>query len=68
MCLVLRPWTRLRHRLKAGRDKCRRINMITDPSFRSNCVCIASKGVRSSHAISMIRDNVSGLRAESGMA
>ena len=54
-CFVDRPLTRLRQRSKLLRFNSRRITVITSFSGSPNCISIAPKGVRSSHAISMIR-------------
>ena len=54
-CLVCRPDTLARHRLKEDRFRPLRIIVITSPSLRPKRRFIASKGVRSSHAISMMR-------------
>lgn len=53
-CFVFLPCTRARHILKLLGFISLRISLITSFSLRSNCRAIASKGVRSSHAISMI--------------
>lgn len=54
-CFWLMPlFTRLRQRLKLLRFNSLRIKAITSLSEKPNCVFIASNGVRSSHAISMI--------------
>lgn len=55
MCLVFRPDTRARQRRKPPGDSSRRRIRITSASRIPNCDSIASNGVRSSHAISMIR-------------
>jgi len=55
-CLVLRPAIRLRHIRKEVCFNWRRIKAITADSFKPNWDSMASKEVRSSHAISMMRD------------
>jgi hypothetical protein len=54
-CLVVRPLVRLRHIAKLLAFMFARMSSITSFSESPNCISIASKGVRSSHAISMIR-------------
>jgi hypothetical protein len=53
---VARPLIRVRHILNELAFMCARINAITADSFNPNCVLIASNGVRSSHAISTMRE------------
>jgi hypothetical protein len=54
-CLMDCWCARLRQRSKLLRFRLRRINRITSFSFSPNCRSMASKGVRSSQAISMMR-------------
>ncbi len=54
-CLVTLPLVRLRHILKLELFISFRINLITSFSFKPNCISMASKLVRSSHAISIMR-------------
>lgn len=56
LCFVARPMTRLRHSLKEAGLRLRRMNPITSFSARPKPSSMASNGVRSSQAISMIRD------------
>ena len=68
-CLVRRPAMRLRHIRKDDGFMCRRIKSITADSVKPNWASIASKVVRSSQAISTIREmldsqNASGASAE----
>ena len=58
-CVVERPETRARHNSKDLRFKLLRIKRITSDSLKPNCIAIASKGVLSSHAISIILDALS---------
>lgn len=58
-CFVLRPDTLCRHNLKLAGFRLRRMIVITCRSSLSNCAFMASKGVLSSQAISMIRDTSS---------
>jgi hypothetical protein len=53
-CLVALPCTRLRHMRKLEAFISFRIIAITSASLTPNCICIASNGVLSSHAISII--------------
>ena len=55
LCLVALPWTRARHMRHELGFISLRINAITSASLRPNCNRMASKGVRSSQAISMMR-------------
>ena len=55
LCLVALPCTLARHRRQELGFISRRISAITSASLRPNCNKIASKGVRSSQAISMMR-------------
>ncbi|KZY74119.1 hypothetical protein A3737_25745 [Oleiphilus sp. HI0065] len=57
--MVFLPDTRLRHNLNEFGFKLRRINRMTLDSSISNCCFIASKGVLSSQAISMILETSS---------
>ena len=59
-CLVARPDILFRHILKLEAFEFKRMNSMTSFSFKSNWNSIASKGVRSSQAISMIRSVSSG--------
>ena len=54
-CLVFLPCTCLRHLRKLDGFRLRRIKVITAASDKPNWASIASKGVRSSQAISMTR-------------
>jgi hypothetical protein len=58
-CFVARPLTLARQSLKLRGFKRLRISFITSGSPRPNCCSIASKGVLSSQAISMILDSSS---------
>jgi hypothetical protein len=57
-CFVRRPATRLRHIRKEDGFICLRIKAMTADSFKPNCASIASKAVRSSHAISTMRETL----------
>ncbi len=68
-CLVARPCTRARHRRQEAGFSSRRISRITALSFSPNWARMASKGVRSSQAISItrsvcwaVRDSVMGTK------
>jgi len=65
-CLVTRPAIRLRHILNDDGFICNRISATTADSFNPNCNSIASKAVRSSQAISTIRETSASL--SNGMA
>ena len=65
-CFVLRPRTRSRHRRNDAGFSCCRISAMTAASSSSNWVLMASKGVRSSQAISMTRDTSAASRARVG--
>ncbi len=65
-CLVERPDTLARHRLKEDRLRLCLIIVITSPSLRPKRRFMASKGVRSSHAISMMRSTSSVFLLASG--
>ena len=67
-CLVARALTRMRHMRNELRFNWRRIRAITADSFNPNCFSMASKGVRSSHAISMTRDTSAAFKASSGLS
>ena len=54
-CFVMRPWVRARHILNDFADISIRINFTTSPGDRLNWLRIASKLVRSSQAIMMMR-------------
>ena len=55
-CLVCLPAARFRQSLKLELVNCSRINAITLFSFKPNCWFIASNGVLSSHAISIMHE------------
>jgi len=55
LCFVFLPCTRALHMRKEEGFISRRISLITSDSAMPNCSRMASKGVRSSHAISMMR-------------
>ena len=55
-CFVRRPVTRFRHILKEEGFMCPRIKSMTADSSKPNWASIASKAVRSSHAISTMRE------------
>jgi len=57
---VLRPAMRLRHIRKDAGFIWRRIKATTPDSFKPNCNSMASKEVRSSQAISMMRERSAG--------
>ena len=65
-CLVARPAMRLRHMRNDEAFISRRIRAITADSFSPNCVSIASKVVRSSHAISIMREISAGVNSVIG--
>lgn len=54
-CFVIRPCTRARHLRQFRGCSSRFIRAFTSSSERPNCILMASKGVRSSQAISMMR-------------
>ena len=54
-CFVIRPCTRARHLRQFRGCISRFIRAFTSSSERPNCILMASKGVRSSQAISMMR-------------
>ncbi len=58
-CFVLRPDTLFRHNLKLAGFRVHRMIAITCRSSISNCASMASKGVLSSQAISIILDTSS---------
>ena len=60
-CLVTRPCTRARHLRQLLGCSSRFMSAFTSSSRNPNCVKMASKGVRSSQAISMMRSMSSGL-------
>ena len=62
LCFVFLPCTRARHNLKLVGFNSRRINVITSCSLIPHWSWIASKGVRSYHAISMIRSSSRSLK------
>ena len=62
-CLVARPFTRLRHMWKELRFMCLRMMARTWFSLMPYCISMASKGVRSSQAISTMRSTVSSSRS-----
>lgn len=55
-CLVRRPAIRLRHMRNEEGFICRRIKAMTADSFRPNWASMVSNAVRSSHAISTMRE------------
>ena len=67
-CLVERPDTLARHRLKEDRLRLCLIIVITPVSLRPKRRFMASKGVRSSHAISMMRSTSSVFLLASGFS
>ena len=62
-CLVFRPETRVRHNLKAPGFILDRIISTTAASLVPKFISMASKGVRSSQAISMMRERSSSLKS-----
>ena len=68
MCLVDRLLTRLRHSRKEPGFILRRISVITCCSLIPKLAEITSNGVRSSHAISMMRDSSRSVKSGNRLA